>query len=90
MIYEDVLGSEDKAANSSIDHDGSALDEEDGVVLVGAGVTEKVEDMQKALKYSSLSSYMLKPSHLLAQVFGNNRTAQEKPFKHMCNFGSQE
>ena len=33
--------------------------------LVGVGVTEEVEDMHKALEYSSLSSYMLKPYHLL-------------------------
>ena len=46
--------------------------------------------MQKAMKYSSLSSYMLKPSHLLTQGFENNRTAQEKLFKHMCNFESWE
>ena len=45
--------------------------------------------MQKALKYSSISSYTLKPYHLLTQGFGNNRTAQEKLLKHMCNFGSQ-
>ena len=45
--------------------------------------------MQKALKYSSIFSYILKPSSLLTQSFGKNRTAQEKLFKHMCNFGSQ-
>ena len=48
-----------------------------------------MEDIKKALKFSSLSSYMLKPSHLLAQGFENNRTAQEYLFKHMCNFGSR-
>ena len=32
---------------------------------------------------------MLKPSKLLTQVLENNRTAQEKLFKHMCNFGSR-
>ena len=45
--------------------------------------------MHKALKSSSILSYMLKPSHLLTQGFGKNRTAQEKLFKHMCNFGSR-
>ena len=46
--------------------------------------------MQKGLNSSSLLSYMLKPSKLLTQGFENNRTAQEKLFKHMCNFGSRE
>ena len=46
--------------------------------------------MQKALKYSSLSSYMLKPSRLPTQGFDNNRTAQEKLFKHMYNLGHGE
>ena len=45
--------------------------------------------MQKASKSSSLSSYILKPSFLLEQGFKKNWTAQEKLFKHMCNFGSQ-
>ena len=49
-----------------------------------------MEYIQKALKYSSTLSYMLKPSHLLTRVFYNNMTAQEKLFKHMCNFGAQE
>ena len=44
--------------------------------------------MQKAVKYSSFLSYTLKPSHSLTQVFEKNRTAQEKLFKHMCNFGT--
>ena len=57
--------------------------------LVGEDVTEEVEDMQKALKYYYLQSYMLKLSHLLTQGFENNRTAQEKLFKHMCSFGSR-
>ena len=45
--------------------------------------------MQKALKSSSLSSYMLKPSKLITKGLENNRTAQDKRFKHMCNFGSR-
>ena len=32
---------------------------------------------------------MLKPSKLITQGFENNKTAQEKLFKHMCNFRSQ-
>ena len=65
------------------------MDEEDGSILVGAVVTEEVEDMQKDLKYSSLLSYMFKPSHLLTQDFDNNRTAHEKLFKNMWNFGER-
>ena len=45
--------------------------------------------MQKALKSSSLLSYILKPYFLLTQGFEKNRTAQENLFKHMCNFGSR-
>ena len=41
--------------------------------------------MQKALKSSYLSYYVLKPSHLLTQGFEYNRTAQEKLFKHIFN-----
>ena len=58
--------------------------------MLGAGVTEEVEDMQKAVKYSSLFPYRLKPSNLLTQGFEKNRTAQENFFKHMCNFGTWE
>ena len=46
--------------------------------------------MQKYLKYSSILSYMLKPSHLLTQCLEKNRTTQENIFKHMCNFGVRE
>ena len=46
--------------------------------------------MRKALEYSFLSSYILKHSRLLTQVFENNSKAQEKLFKHMCNLGSRE
>ena len=45
--------------------------------------------MQRVVKYSSLSSYMLKPPSLLLQGFNKNNKSQENIFKHMCNFGSQ-
>ena len=32
---------------------------------------------------------MLKPSHLLTQVFDKNKRAQEKRSNHICNFESQ-
>ena len=89
LIAVDVIDFEEVDEDASIDHDGAALDEEDGSGLLGAGVTEELEDMQNAFKYSSLLSYMLKPSHLLTRGFENNRTAQEKLFKHMCNFGER-
>ena len=41
------------------------------------------------MKSSSLSYYMLKPSHLLTYGFENNRTAQDNLFKNMCNFGAR-
>ena len=52
----DVLDSEDSAEDASIVHDDAALNEEYGGGLVGAGVTEEVQDMQKALNPSYLSS----------------------------------
>ena len=84
-----VIDSGEADENDSINHDGAASDEEYGSGLVGSAVIEEVEDMQKDLKYSSLLSYMFKPSHLLKQGFDNNRTSLEKLLKHMCNFGAQ-
>ena len=40
LIYVDVLDSEEAAEDYSIDYDSAALDEEDGIGLVGEGVTE--------------------------------------------------
>ena len=88
MIAVDVIDSEDAAEDTSIFHNDAALDEDYGRCLLGAGVTEEVQDIQKALKSSSLLSSKLKPSKLLTQGFERNRTAQEKLFKHMCNFVS--
>ena len=81
MLDGVICEEEDK--DYSIDNDAAASYEEYGSGLVGAGVTEEVEDMQKYMKCSSILSYMLKPFHLLTQVFENNRTAQKKLFKHM-------
>ena len=89
LIAVGVLDSEEAAEDVYIVHDDAAEIEEYGSSLVGAGITEEVQDIQKALKSSSLSSYILKPSILLTQGFENNRTAQEKLFKHMFNFGSR-
>ena len=61
MIAVDVLDSEEAAEDASIVHDAAAEIEEDGSGLVGVGLTEEVQDMQMALKSSSLSSYILKP-----------------------------
>ena len=75
LIAVDVLDSDEADDDASTVHDHADFDEEDGSGLAGAGVIEKVGDIQKSLKSSSLSSYMLKPSHLLTQGFGNNMTA---------------
>ena len=85
LIDVGVLDSEEAAEDDSLDHDGDVSDEEYGSSLVGEGVTKEVEDIQKSLKYSSLSSYIMKPSHLLTPGFEKNRTAQENLFKNMCN-----
>ena len=89
LIAVDVIDYDETAEDASIDNDGAALDGEDGSGLVGAGVKEEVEDMQKALKYYPLSSYLLKPSNLLTQCFDNNNMKHEKLFKHTCDFGAQ-
>ena len=89
LIAVDVLEAEEVAKDASIVHDDADFDEEDGSGLVGAGVTEEVRDIQKALKSSSISSYMLKPSKVLKQGSEKNRTAHEKLFRHMCNFESR-
>ena len=65
LIAVDVLDSEEADEDASIVRDDDAFDEEDGSGLVGSGVTEEVQDMQKALESSYLLSYMLKPSKLL-------------------------
>ena len=88
LIDVGVIESEETDEDASIDDDDAVLDEEDGSGLVGSGVTEEVGDMQKSLKSSSLSSYILKPYQLLTQGFGENSTSQQKIFKHMCNYGS--
>ena len=74
LINVDVIDSDEAYEDASIDHYDAYLYEQDESGLVGAGVIEEVGDMQKALNYSSILSYMLKPSHLLTQRFGNNRT----------------
>ena len=56
MIAVDILDSEEAAEDDSIYHYGAVLDEEDDSGLVGAGVTEEVEYIQKDLKSSSLLS----------------------------------
>ena len=88
LIDVDVTDSVEAVEDASIYHYGDDLNEEDGSGLVGAGVTEEVADMQKALKYSFIFPYMLKPSHLLTHGFDNNRTAHNNILKHMCNFGA--
>ena len=89
LIAVGFIDSQQAYEDAAINYYDSALNEEDGSGLVGSGVTEEVGDIQKSLKSSSLSSYVLKPSHLLTHIFGDNRTAQEKLFKRMFNFGAQ-
>ena len=54
MIAVDVLDSEEAAEDASIVHDDADFFEEYGSGLVGAGVTQEVQYMQKDLNYSSL------------------------------------
>ena len=48
-----------------------------------------VEEVHQDLKYSYLSSYMLKPTSLLTHRFKDNKKAQGNLFHHMCNFGAR-
>ena len=89
LIAVDVIDSEEAAEDASFNHGGADFDKEDGSGLLGAGVTEEVEDMQKYLKASSISSYMLKHYNLLTHGFENNIMAQEKILKYKCNFGAK-
>ena len=60
---------------------------------VSTGVTEVgkkyLEEVQQAVKYSSLLYFMLKPPSLFKQVFEENKKSQEKLLKNMCNFGAR-
>ena len=51
--------------------------------------TKYVGDVQQAVKYSSISSYMLKLTSLPILGFKDNNNAQENLSKHMCDFGAR-
>ena len=97
LISVDVLDCEEADEDGSIDNYGSGLDEEDesgsGEVDVRTGVTqsktEEVEEVQRYMKYSYISSYILKPPSLLTQVFNKNNKSQKNNFKNMFNFGAR-
>ena len=69
----DVIDPEEAAEYVSIDDDGDYLDENGESGLEEAGVstgvtevgTKDVEEVQQAVKYLSLSSYVLRPPSLL-------------------------
>ena len=71
----DVPDSEEAAEDGYIDNDGAAYDEDGDIGLGEVGVrtgvtksgTEELEEVQRVVKYSSLSSFMLKPPYLLTQ-----------------------
>ena len=66
---------EEASEDGSIYGDTAALDKEDesglgeaGVIIVVAEVvTKEVEEVHQAVKYTSLSSFILKPPYLLTQ-----------------------
>ena len=97
MIATEVLNHEEAYEDGSIDNDGDTLDEEYGSSLVEAGVitgvtelgTKEAEEVHQAVKYSSISSCMLKPPSLLTQGFKENKKSQYNAFKHMYNFGAR-
>ena len=88
-MYLQVIESKEAAEDVSFYQYDAASDEEVRSGLVESGVKDEMEYMKKAVKYYSLSSYMLKPSHLLTHGFKNNRKTQEKLFKQMYSFGAR-
>ena len=96
LIATDVIDSEEEDEDGYIDNYSAASDEEDDIGLGEAGVrtgvaqsgTEEVEEVHWVLKYSSLSSYMLKTPSLLTRGVNKNNKAQEKILKNMHNFGA--
>ena len=50
---------------------------------VTESVTKEVEEVHQAVKYSSVLSYMLKPTSLLTKVIKENNKAQKKS-SSMC------
>ena len=97
FIATGVIDSQEEDEDGFIDNYGADLDEEDESVSVEEGVrtyftqsgTEEVEEVQRVFRFSSLSSYMLKPPSLLTQSFNKNKKAHENLFKRMCNFWSR-
>ena len=76
MIATDVIDCEEADEDGSIDNDGAASEEEDesgsreADVKTGVtqSATEEVEAVQWVVKYSSLSSFMLKTPYLLTHT----------------------
>ena len=61
-----------------------------GVITgVNGVVTKDVEEVQQAVKFSSLSYFMLKSPSLLAQVSRYDKRSQDNLCNRMCNLGDQ-
>ena len=96
LIAMEIIDPEETAKDGYIDDYGTASDEEVesslGYVGLSTGVTwvgkKEVEEVHQAVKYSSISYYMLKHPSLIIQGFEWNNNSQEV-FNHMCNSGSQ-
>ena len=72
LIYIDVLDSDEASDDGSIYNGAAALDEsgsgETGVITgVTQSGTEDVEEVQRVVKSSFISSYMMKPLSLLTR-----------------------
>ena len=97
LIDTDILDPDEASEDGSIYNDGDALYKEDGsgsgeagmITGVTQSVTEEAEEVQRFVKYSSLLSYILKPTSLLTQVFKYNKKAHENLFNRVCNFGAR-
>ena len=85
LIATYVLDFEELDEDSSIHNYGTSSNEEyksgsgevDVRTCVTQSGTEEVEDVQRVVKYSSLFSYMLKPTYLLTKGFNKNKKSQE-------------
>ena len=78
-------------------NDGVSSDEKDDIVLKEMGVrkivteevTKEVEEVQRDVKYSSISSYISKRPYFLTQLFKDNNKTHDKLLNNVYDFGVQ-
>ena len=93
----DIVEPEEASQYGVVGDDGANLDKEDQVGSGDMGAIRDVdaakiytEESQKAVKDTYLLYYMTKPPSFITQGFKENKKAQNRLFKHMCNFAAWE